>query len=82
MTLALATPRPLSPGRRALYAVPLIGRIARDIAHDVDAALYAVVIFLTLVILAVLTWGLPALVVTAVAMVPVIFILLIWVTLP
>jgi hypothetical protein len=27
-------------------------------------------------------WGLPALVVTAVALVPVIFVLLIWVTLP
>lgn len=82
MTYAPATPRPLSAGRRALYAVPVIGRVARDIAKDVDAALYAVVIFLTLIILAVMTWGLPALVLTAVAMVPVMFVLLIWVTLP
>ncbi len=84
MTLALAAPtgRPLSTGRRALYAVPFLGQIARDIARDVDAALYAVVIFVTLVILSVMTWGLPALVLTAVALVPMMFALLIWVTVP
>lgn len=82
MSLAAAEALPLSRGRRALYAVPVLGQVARDIARDVDAAVYAVVIFVTLVILAVMTWGLPALVVTAVTLVPVMFVLLIWVTLP
>jgi hypothetical protein len=82
MSLTADEALPLSRGRRALYAVPVIGQIARDIARDVDAAVYAVVIFVTLVVLAVMTWGLPALVITAVTLVPVMFILLIWVTLP
>jgi hypothetical protein len=80
--LPLTSPRPLSIGRRALYAVPLVGRVARDIARDVDAALYAVVILVTLLVLAVQVWGLAALVLAAVAFVPVMFVLLIWVTLP
>ena len=82
MSPAPAAALPMSRGRRALYAVPVLGQVARDIAKDVDAAVYAVEIFVTLVILAVMTWGLPALVVTAVTLVPVVFVLLIWVTLP
>jgi hypothetical protein len=80
MTIAIAA-RP-SLASRMFHAIPLIGWIARDIAKDVDAALYAVMIAVTLVILAVMTWGLPALVLTAIAMVPVIFVLLICVTVP
>jgi hypothetical protein len=74
--------RPLSPGRRALYAIPVLGRIARDIARDVETVFYALVILVTLLVLAVQAWGLAALVVSAVAFVPVMFVLLIWITLP
>jgi hypothetical protein len=40
------------------------------------------VILLTALVLAINVWGLAALVVTAVSLVPVIFVLLIWITLP
>jgi hypothetical protein len=67
---------------RAFLALPVIGHIIRDTARDVDMVFYYLVIFATTMVLAVQTWGLAALVVTMVALVPVIFILLIWMTLP
>lgn len=63
-------------------ALPVIGRVIRDIERELDTIYYFFVIALTALILAVMTWGLPALVVTAVGLVPVVFVLLIWVTLP
>jgi hypothetical protein len=54
--------------------------MARDIARDPDSIWYALVILLTILILAVKTWGLVALTLTAVAMVPVMFVLLICIT--
>tara|TARA_R110002124_G_scaffold58457_1_gene162775 strand:- start:144 stop:383 length:240 start_codon:yes stop_codon:yes gene_type:complete len=62
---------------RVIYALPIIGLIARDIAKDPDAIFYALVIFVTIVVLAVKFWGLVALTMTALLLVPVIFILLI-----
>lgn len=71
---ALAAPAPVT--------VPVLGHIARDIGRDVNVVFYLIVIALTAVVLAVKTFGLAALVLTAVALVPVIFVLLLWVTLP
>jgi hypothetical protein len=73
-----------SPGpvARLLRALPVIGRVIRDVERDVDTIFYVIVIVLTALVLAVQAWGLAALVVTAVALVPVIFTLLIWITLP
>ena len=51
-----------------------------DIAKDKDSIYYALTILLTVVVLAVNTWGLVALTMTALAMVPVIFVLLIAIT--
>ena len=65
---------------RLLHAVPFLGQIARDIAKDKDSIYYALTILLTVVVLAVNTWGLVALTMTALAMVPVIFVLLIAIT--
>lgn len=65
-----------------IRALPVIGRVIRDIEREIDTIYYLFVILLTALVLAVQIWGLPALVVTAVALVPVIFVLLIWVTLP
>ena len=65
---------------RALYAVPVLGWIARDIAKGQENIWYALVIVLTLLILAVKIWGLVALSLTAVAMVPVMFVLMIAIT--
>lgn len=66
-----------SPTGRLLRAIPVVGRVIRDIEREVDTVYYLITIFLTAVILAVQTWGLPALVLTAVALVPVMFVLLI-----
>ena len=46
MTPAATERRPL------LFALPVIGRFAREIAEDVDNALYAIVILFTLLVLA------------------------------
>lgn len=67
-----ATPKPF----------PVLGHIARDVSRDVNVIFYLLTIALTLLVLAVKTWGLAALTLTAVAFVPVMFCLLIWVTLP
>lgn len=67
-------------GLRILYAIPLLGRIARDIAADKDSIYYALMIFVTVVVLAVKTWGLVALAMSALAMVPVMFVLLLMIT--
>ena len=77
-----ATPPKRSPLSRFFRAMPIIGRVIRDVERDIDTIFYVLVVALTAVILAVQTWGLAALVVTAVALVPVMFVLLIWVTLP
>ena len=62
------------------HTIPVIGWIARDIARDPDSIWYALVILLTVLVLAVKTWGLVALSLTAVALVPVIFVILIAIT--
>jgi hypothetical protein len=79
---ATATAYTPSPAGRVLRSIPVIGRVVRDIEREIDTVYYLIVIFLTAVVLAVQTWGLAALVVTAVSLVPVIFVLLIWITLP
>ena len=67
---------------RMVRALPIIGRVIRDIERDVDTIFYVIIIAVTALVLAIQTWGPAALVVTAVGLVPVIFILLIWITLP
>ena len=71
-----------SPLSRFFRALPVIGRVIRDVEREIDTIYYLLVIVLTALVLAVQAWGLAALVVTAVALVPVIFVLLIWITLP
>lgn len=82
MSLAIAVPAQPSLASRILHATPVIGHLARDIARDVNTIFYVLTILLTLLVLAIQTWGLAALVLTAVAFVPVMFTLLIWITLP
>jgi hypothetical protein len=79
---ATATAYVPSAAGRIVRSIPIVGRVVRDIEREIDTVYYLIVIFLTAVVLAVQTWGLAALVVTAVSLVPVIFILLIWITLP
>jgi len=54
----------------------------RDVERDVDSVFYVIAILLTALVLAMKVWGLAALVLTAVALVPVMFVLLIWISLP
>jgi hypothetical protein len=79
---ATATAHVPSPAGLVLRALPVIGRVVRDIEREIDTIYYLLVILLTALVLAVQAWGLAALVVTAVAFVPVMFVLLIWITLP
>ncbi|MGB2201929.1 MAG: hypothetical protein ACPH5G_11405 [Pseudooceanicola atlanticus] len=70
-----------APASHPLYRLPILGWIARDLARDFHGNIwYAVVIVLTAIVLAVKTWGLVALGLTALALVPVIFTLLILIT--
>ncbi|RYI03609.1 MAG: hypothetical protein EON48_15700 [Acetobacteraceae bacterium] len=62
---------------RFLRATPVLGRVIRDVERDTDTIYYLLTIFLTAVVLAVQAWGLPALVLTALALVPVMFVLLV-----
>lgn len=71
-----------SPVGRVMRSVPVMGRVIREVEREVDTIFYLIVIFVTAVVLAVMTWGLAALVVTAVSLVPVMFAMLIWITLP
>lgn len=73
-TASLAAPSPIG---RLFRAIPVVGRVIRDIEREIDTVYYLLVIFLTAVVLAVQTWGLPALVLTALALVPVMFVLLV-----
>ena len=67
---------------RVLHATPVLGHIVRDISRDISTIYYVLTILLTLLVLSVKTWGLAALVLSAVGFVPVMFALLIWITLP
>lgn len=67
--------------KRWFYSVPVAGWIARDLAREPDSFWYLLVAVLTLLILAVSTWGVAVLAMTALAMVPVMFVILILITL-
>ncbi|MFT4150451.1 MAG: hypothetical protein QM656_09655 [Paracoccaceae bacterium] len=58
---------------RLFHAIPLIGWIARDIGRDVNNVFYALPILVLCLVLAVKVWGLAALTLAALAMVPVMF---------
>lgn len=81
MSLTADAPAP-GLASRILHATPLIGHIARDISRDISTVYYLLTILVTLLVLGVKTWGLVALVLPAVAFVPVMFALLFWITLP
>lgn len=70
------------PGRAWYHRIPVLGWIAHDLTYgDEDTIWYALVILLTALVLAFKTWGLVAIAMTALAAVPVVFVLLILITL-
>lgn len=76
MTPAATERRPL------LFALPVIGRFAREIAEDVDNALYAIVILFTLLVLAALKWGIVVFTLAALCAVPLMFLFFILISWP
>jgi len=71
-----------SPSGRLMRSLPVIGRVIRDVERDINVIFYLIVILVTALVLAIQAWGLAALVVTAVALVPVMFVLLILISRP
>ncbi len=82
MSLSTTLPARRSLASRAFHATPVLGPLARAVARDISLIYYLLTILVTLIVLAVQSWGLAALVLSAVAFVPVMFCLLIWTTLP
>ena len=72
-----ATPYAPSHLGRFVRRLPVVGRVILEIEREADTVYYLITIFVTGVVLAVQSWGLPALVLTALAMVPVMFVILI-----
>lgn len=63
-----------------LFRLPVLRTIYRDIEHEPDSIFYLIVGILCLLIIATKTWGLVVLSMAALAMVPVMFVLLILIT--
>lgn len=87
MSLASAHPTPAPADRpglalRLLYALPLIGTIARDIARDVNNVFYLLVIIVTLEVLAFMQWGPVVLTLTALCLVPLMFLFFVAISWP
>ena len=59
------------------HSAPAIGHVAPDRGRDVAAIYSLLLLFVVAVVIAVLIWGLPALVIAALALVPVMFVLLV-----
>lgn len=67
---------------RVLSATPILGPLTRAIGKDVNLIFYVLVILLTVLVLAIKTWGIAALVMTYLALIPLIFLFFIVITLP
>jgi hypothetical protein len=79
----LVLPRPTLPRLtwRSFYRVPVIGWIARDLIEgDADNVWYLLAAILCLWIMAIMTWGLPALYLPAVIAAPLVLLLLVVIT--
>ena len=71
----------LSRRRNPFYSIPVIGWVARDLKEgSSDTIYYLLGALFTLVVLAVMKWGIVALSMIALAMVPVVMVTLILIT--
>lgn len=72
---------PLRLLRRSIHAVPVVGRIAREVTEgDADNKYYLAVTLLTLWILAGMAWGMPAIVLPFLMAVPACLLMLVVMT--
>ncbi|MFE3837770.1 hypothetical protein [Pseudogemmobacter sonorensis] len=67
---------------RILFSLPLIGRIAREIAADVDNFFWLLPVVVLGLVLAVMTWGLAALTIAALCLVPLMFVFFVAISWP
>ena len=65
-----------------VQSLPVVGPLTRAIEKDHTTFYYLLVILLTLLVLAVQTWGLVALTLTALAFVPVMFLFFVVISWP
>lgn len=80
--MSLSAHVPPSRFDRILAATPLFGPLVRAISKDVSLIYYLLVIALTALVFAMKAFGLAALVVTYLALIPLIFTFFIVITLP
>jgi hypothetical protein len=80
--MSLATPIPRLPLlQRIFFAIPVIGWVARDLMFgDKNNIWFAIIGFFSLWMSAALTFGLPGLYLPALALVPIMFVVLICIT--
>ncbi|MBE2275454.1 MAG: hypothetical protein IAE87_04060 [Rhodobacteraceae bacterium] len=71
-----------SSSERMLYRIPIVGFIARTYAQGVNAVFYLLALVVVCLVLAVKIWGLVALTVTGLVLVPVMFAFFVAVSLP
>ncbi|MFN7223169.1 MAG: hypothetical protein ACK4MS_04055 [Paracoccaceae bacterium] len=82
MTMTTPTAdRPTLP-MRILYGLPLIGRIARDISKDVNNVFYLLVVIVAVEVIAFRIWGPVVLTLTALALVPLMFLFFVFISWP
>jgi hypothetical protein len=67
---------------RILSATPILGPLSRAISKDINLIYYLLVIAVTALVLAIKAFGIAALVVTYLALIPLIFLFFIVITLP
>ena len=80
MTLA-ATPSKLPFWQRIVFAIPVFGWVAKDITFgDRNNLWFAIIAFVSLWLSSALVFGLPGLYLPALALVPLIFLALIFIT--
>lgn len=80
MTLA-ATPSKLPFWQRVVFAIPVFGWVAKDITFgDRNNLWFAIIAFVSLWLSSALVFGLPGLYLPALALVPFIFVTLIFIT--
>jgi len=83
--MSILTPIPPSTPlfKRAFFAIPVVGWLARDVLYgDHDNIYYLLVIIATLLVVVFSIWGLPALVISALVVVPFYFVFMIVVASP
>lgn len=71
---------PLS--QRILYGIPILGRLAREVAQDVNNVFYLLIVFVTVEVLAFRIWGPVVFTLTALVLVPLMFLFFVAISWP